>query len=59
VQVPQNDALNASTDAHPEELARRLGSGLLSFPVTHFTEELEFDEPAYREHLAWLSGSGD
>jgi 5-dehydro-4-deoxyglucarate dehydratase len=32
-----------------------LGSGLLSFPVTHFTEELEFNEPPYREHLEWLS----
>ena len=39
----------------PAELAETLGSGLLSFPVTHFTEDLEFDEAAYREHLAWLS----
>lgn len=38
----------------PDELARTLGAGLLSFPVTHFTEDLELDEPAYREHLAWL-----
>ncbi len=41
---------------NPEELARTLGSGLLSFPVTHFNENLEFDEPAYRSHLEWLSG---
>ncbi len=40
----------------PDELAATLGSGLLSFPVTHFTPDLEFDEPAYREHLEWLSG---
>ncbi len=40
----------------PVELARTLGGGLLSFPVTHFTDGLEFDEPAYREHLEWLSG---
>jgi 5-dehydro-4-deoxyglucarate dehydratase len=40
----------------PTALADRLGAGLLSFPVTHFTADLEFDEPAYREHLAWLAG---
>jgi 5-dehydro-4-deoxyglucarate dehydratase len=39
----------------PAELAGTLGSGLLSFPVTHFTQDLEFDEAAYREHLGWLS----
>jgi 5-dehydro-4-deoxyglucarate dehydratase len=39
----------------PAELASRMGSGLLSFPVTHFTEDLELDEAAYREHLEWLS----
>ncbi|MFE9653349.1 5-dehydro-4-deoxyglucarate dehydratase [Micromonospora sp. NPDC006431] len=39
----------------PEELQRVLGSGLLSFPVTHFTPELEFDEAAYRENLSWLA----
>jgi 5-dehydro-4-deoxyglucarate dehydratase len=37
----------------PEELAGRLTSGLLSFPVTHFDSALRFDEPRYREHLAW------
>jgi 5-dehydro-4-deoxyglucarate dehydratase len=37
----------------PEELAHRLASGLLSFPVTHFDADLELDEPRYREHLAW------
>ncbi len=42
-------------DVTPAELARTLGGGLLSFPVTHFTDELEFDEMAYREHLEWLS----
>ncbi|MCH1868775.1 5-dehydro-4-deoxyglucarate dehydratase [Nocardioides sp. CFH 31398] len=40
----------------PSELPAALGSGLLSFPVTHFTAERELDEAAYREHLAWLSG---
>ena len=39
----------------PTEMAEALGSGLLSFPVTHFTDDLQIDEPAYRDHLAWLS----
>lgn len=38
----------------PDELARRIGSGLLSFPVTHFREDLSFDEATYREHVAHL-----
>ncbi|MEV0383831.1 5-dehydro-4-deoxyglucarate dehydratase [Nonomuraea sp. NPDC050643] len=40
----------------PQELATQLKSGLLSFPVTHFTDDLEFDEARYRDHLSWLSG---
>jgi 5-dehydro-4-deoxyglucarate dehydratase len=40
----------------PETLAERLRAGLLSFPVTHFDADLRFDEPRYREHLAWQSG---
>jgi 5-dehydro-4-deoxyglucarate dehydratase len=40
----------------PSALAEQLGAGLLSFPVTHFTADLEFDERAYREHLGWLAG---
>ena len=40
----------------PTELVETLGSGLLSFPVTHFDANLQFDEAAYREHLEWLSG---
>jgi 5-dehydro-4-deoxyglucarate dehydratase len=35
-------------------MARRLGSGLLSFPVTHFDSDLNFDEAAYRAHCAWM-----
>src|SRR5437764_1244700 len=38
----------------PPELAKRIGEGLLSFPVTHFTPGLAFDEANYREHIAWL-----
>ncbi|MFU8874250.1 5-dehydro-4-deoxyglucarate dehydratase [Micromonospora sp. SL4-19] len=37
----------------PDVLADRLKSGLLSFPVTHFDAELQFDETRYREHLSW------
>jgi 5-dehydro-4-deoxyglucarate dehydratase len=40
----------------PADLAARLTTGLLSFPVTHFDADLEFDEPRYREHLAWQAG---
>lgn len=39
----------------PREVAEHLGSGLLSFPITHLTTDGAFDEPAYREHVAWLS----
>lgn len=38
----------------PSELAEKIGVGLLSFPVTHFTKTLDFDEKPYREHIAWL-----
>jgi len=39
----------------PQDLKARMGSGLLSFPVTHFDEALEFAEGPYRDHVAWLS----
>ncbi|KMS84682.1 MULTISPECIES: 5-dehydro-4-deoxyglucarate dehydratase [Streptomyces] len=39
----------------PAELGRRIGSGLLSFPVTHFRADLSFDETAYRDHVVRLS----
>jgi 5-dehydro-4-deoxyglucarate dehydratase len=35
-------------------MARTVGSGLLSFPVTHFDAEHRFVEGAYREHCAWM-----
>ncbi|WP_143532734.1 5-dehydro-4-deoxyglucarate dehydratase [Saccharothrix sp. ALI-22-I] len=44
------------TPMPPDALADRLGSGLLSFPVTHFDADLRFDEARYREHLAWQAG---
>ena len=43
------------TEYSPTDLAAQLKSGLLSFPVTHFTDDLQFDEAGYRKHLAWLA----
>ena len=37
----------------PQELANVLKEGLLSFPVTSFDDQLQFDEENYRKHLAW------
>lgn len=42
------------TDWNPAEMARRLGSGLLSFPVTHFDQSGAFREDSYRQHCAWM-----
>src|ERR1700742_1774368 len=38
----------------PQELATKIGGGLLSFPVTHFKQDFAFDEGPYREHIEWL-----
>ncbi len=40
----------------PQNLKAVLGSGLLSFPVTHFDEENRFNRASYVEHVNWLSG---
>jgi 5-dehydro-4-deoxyglucarate dehydratase len=40
----------------PDELRLGLGSGLLSFPVTHTNADFSFDERGYRDHLQWLGG---
>jgi 5-dehydro-4-deoxyglucarate dehydratase len=40
----------------PQDLKAALGAGLLSFPVTPFTEDGAFNEAPYREHVGWLSG---
>ncbi|GAA2344103.1 5-dehydro-4-deoxyglucarate dehydratase [Saccharopolyspora halophila] len=42
----------------PPDVAERLAGGLLSFPVTHFRDDLGFDESAYRNNLGWLGGFG-
>ena len=39
----------------PEEIKTRIGSGLLSFPVTTFDAAGDFDAGKYREHVAWLA----
>jgi 5-dehydro-4-deoxyglucarate dehydratase len=39
---------------NPVEIANQLGSGLLSFPVTHFDAEQRFAEGPFREHCSWL-----
>ncbi|HEX2144609.1 MAG TPA: 5-dehydro-4-deoxyglucarate dehydratase [Glycomyces sp.] len=39
----------------PAEIQQALGSGLLSFPVTHFRADLAFDEDGYRSHLGHLA----
>ncbi len=38
----------------PQDFATQIGAGLLSFPVTHFTDTYAFDEAPYRDHLEWL-----
>lgn len=40
----------------PEQLKTALGSGLLSFPVTHFDAEGQFAPDSYRAHVEWLAG---
>jgi 5-dehydro-4-deoxyglucarate dehydratase len=42
------------THQTPVEIARQVGSGLLSFPVTHFDSNLDFDEQTFRSHISWL-----
>lgn len=42
----------------PTEMAKKIGEGLLSFPVTHFANDYAFDEGPYRRHIAWLLEHG-
>ena len=42
----------------PVEMAKTIGAGLLSFPVTHFRADLSFDDNRYREHCDWLLQHG-
>jgi 5-dehydro-4-deoxyglucarate dehydratase len=43
------------TPMNPQELKARIGSGLLSFPVTPFDAEDRFAAGPYAEHIAWLA----
>src|SRR5277367_1763136 len=38
----------------PAEMAKAIGEGLLSFPVTHFSDDFNLQAKAYQEHIAWL-----
>jgi 5-dehydro-4-deoxyglucarate dehydratase len=40
----------------PQEMAQRIGGGLLSFPVTPFKADFSFDEATYRANMDWLCG---
>src|ERR1700686_621057 len=42
----------------PHELKRRVGEGLLSFPVTDFAPDGSFDDSSYRRRLEWLQPFG-
>jgi 5-dehydro-4-deoxyglucarate dehydratase len=38
----------------PREMAQTIGQGLLTFPVTHFDADHQFDEAPFREHCQWM-----
>lgn len=40
----------------PNETAKIIGTGLLSFPVTHFDENNEFDESGFKNHCESMLG---
>jgi 5-dehydro-4-deoxyglucarate dehydratase len=42
----------------PTELKAVLGSGLLSFPLTDFDSQLDFDPRGYAARLEWLMPYG-
>ena len=39
----------------PQDIQAQIGAGLLSFPVTTFDADGEFDAGRYREHVSWLA----
>lgn len=58
-QLQRPALIAANREAHmsrmtPVEMARTVGGGLLSFPVTHFDAAGQFTETAYREHCDWM-----
>jgi len=38
-----------------DEIKRKIGSGLLSFPITDFAADGDFDDASYARRLQWLS----
>lgn len=40
----------------PDQIKAALGSGLLSFPVTHFDAQGGFARDSYQQHVNWLAG---
>lgn len=38
-----------------DDVKKQIGSGLLSFPVTHFDADLNFNRDSYVAHVDWLS----
>jgi 5-dehydro-4-deoxyglucarate dehydratase len=42
----------------PQDLKTIMGSGLLSFPVTDFTADGDFDKAGYEKRLEWLAPYG-
>src|SRR5271156_1439408 len=38
----------------PAEMAKTIGEGLLSFPVTHFSDDFQWQAKPDQEHIAWL-----
>ena len=43
---------------NPQEMAAKLGTGLLSFPVTTFDQQGRLDAAAYRDNIAWACSHG-
>ncbi|MFG1293826.1 5-dehydro-4-deoxyglucarate dehydratase [Xanthobacter versatilis] len=41
---------------NPQDIKTALGSGLLSFPVTHFHADGRFNAESYKQHIEWLAG---
>ncbi|WP_176243737.1 dihydrodipicolinate synthase family protein, partial [Halomonas sp. CSM-2] len=37
-----------------QDVIQAIGDGLLSFPITDFDDNGQFDEASYRERLAWF-----
>jgi 5-dehydro-4-deoxyglucarate dehydratase len=42
----------------PAELASKISAGLLSFPVTHFSQNGDFRPDQYRQHIGWMLENG-